>query len=301
MDRKSYIVVGAKGTSINELSRIEPPLSEGENRIPKNIGQGYSHLEKRAHSWISKRGTAFSLFKLNKALRRGLVRRFSNAQWVIEGKRFTGDAYFKSTWVPGDEMPQYVAVVGKDYIKGRVERWSNKGNRGHGVVGEFIESSLIPPNIVAKQTGKDSERFAVPLDVRAFDPARVNAGKESQLRLITLRRGQPEFRKNLLKIYGESCCISGETCVEVLEAAHIIPYDGEGTNHPENGLLLRSDLHTLFDLNLLSVDPASYRITLASSLKGSSYWSWHGKAIVLPQSHKPQRDALRRHFKQLKP
>jgi hypothetical protein len=52
----------------------------------------------------------------------------------------------------------------------------------------------------------------------------------------------------------------------VLEAAHIKPYRGEQDNHPENGLLLRSDIHTLFDLDLLGIDPDRMEVELHPSL-----------------------------------
>ena len=52
----------------------------------------------------------------------------------------------------------------------------------------------------------------------------------------------------------------------MLEAAHISPYRGEDDNHVENGLLLRSDIHTLFDLDLLGIDPERLRVVLHQDL-----------------------------------
>lgn len=71
------------------------------------------------------------------------------------------------------------------------------------------------------------------------------------------RRGQTKFRQDLLKVYGQ-CLVTGCQYEPILEAAHIEPYFLGGTFAVENGLLLRADMHTLFDLGLGSVrQPAS--------------------------------------------
>jgi hypothetical protein len=77
--------------------------------------------------------------------------------------------------------------------------------------------------------------------------------RKKLLRSIAIRQGQPRFRKNLIDRYG-CCLISGCSVKDTLEAAHIHPYAENGTNHISNGLLLRADFHTLFDLYLLAID-----------------------------------------------
>ncbi|HEX2206797.1 MAG TPA: HNH endonuclease signature motif containing protein [Longimicrobium sp.] len=62
-----------------------------------------------------------------------------------------------------------------------------------------------------------------------------------------VRRGQAKFRQNLLKLYGGRCAVSGWAPESVLEAAHILLHADSGLNHSENGILLRADLHILFD------------------------------------------------------
>src|SRR5690606_35764594 len=62
---------------------------------------------------------------------------------------------------------------------------------------------------------------------------------------IAQRQGQGAFRAMILDAYGQRCAISGCNAIAVLEAAHILPYRGEHTHRVDNGLLLRSDLHTL--------------------------------------------------------
>lgn len=72
------------------------------------------------------------------------------------------------------------------------------------------------------------------------------------MRTVKIRRGQPKFRKKLLSLY-DSCMVSGCKIEDVLEACHIVPYSVSHDNSPENGILLRSDLHTLLDCGLLSI------------------------------------------------
>jgi len=86
--------------------------------------------------------------------------------------------------------------------------------------------------------------------------------RERALRQIRLRRGQQKFRNALRKRYGDRCVVTGCEVLALLEAAHISPYRGDNDNHPENGVLLRADIHTLFDLNLLAFHPGELKVVL---------------------------------------
>jgi HNH endonuclease/EVE domain-containing protein len=112
----------------------------------------------------------------------------------------------------------------------------------------------------------------------AFDPQDARDARKRIATSIVLRQGQPEFRRQLLGFYNGKCVITGCDTEEVLEAAHILPYRGKYTNHPENGLLLRADLHILFDLHLLSVDMQSMTLLISPSLKRTVYGSLQGSA-----------------------
>lgn len=87
--------------------------------------------------------------------------------------------------------------------------------------------------------------------------------------------------------------ITGCAVVEVLEAAHIVPYRGDQTNVVHNGLLLRADLHTLFDLGLLRIDPHTRQVHLAESAR-ADYPGLHGCALREPRdaSQRPSKQAL---------
>lgn len=138
----------------------------------------------------------------------------------------------------------------------------------------------------------------------AFSEPRDEA--EARIRVersILIRRGQPEFRKNLLKEYQHRCAATGCNVEEVLEAAHIEPYCEGGTNTLTNGLLLRADIHTLFDLGLLGINPDNLRIWIAPSLIGTTYAELAGRSLSLPRnpSHHPDKKAIRSHRDKFNP
>lgn len=119
----------------------------------------------------------------------------------------------------------------------------------------------------------------------------LNNQTESELEYtyqrIKKRLRQSKFRKELLIAYDYTCAITGSKVVELLEAAHIQPYDGAHTSVVNNGVLLRSDIHDLFDIyvegkRLISIS-ADYKIEVNSSLKKSEYWQYNGKEITLPK------------------
>ena len=70
-------------------------------------------------------------------------------------------------------------------------------------------------------------------------------------------RAPHKFRDALIGAYAGRCAITGCSVLDILEAAHITPYLGPDTNHVTNGLLLRADLHTLFDTCLLYTSDAA--------------------------------------------
>ena len=94
-----------------------------------------------------------------------------------------------------------------------------------------------------------------------------------------LRTGQPKFKKKLLQNYNSTCVISNCNVKEVLEGAHIASHSDTGINHSSNGLLLRADIHSLFDKNKIKINPDNYTIEVDSSLKGSEYWQYNGNKI----------------------
>jgi HNH endonuclease len=134
-------------------------------------------------------------------------------------------------------------------------------------------------------------------DKDPFDPDDVADGRRHIRRTITQRRGQKTFRDALIDAYGGRCAITRCKVRDVLEAAHIFPYLGEETNHVTNGLLLRADLHTLFDLGFIAIDPKTFSILVARGLHGGEYGRLHGKKLHLPKRRDkyPSKKALEEH------
>ncbi|MCA9794905.1 MAG: HNH endonuclease, partial [Candidatus Eremiobacteraeota bacterium] len=110
-------------------------------------------------------------------------------------------------------------------------------------------------------SGESAKALADLWERGPLDPDKGEAylpdGRDTRQRIersILSRRGQTSFRQALLTAQ-KVCAVSGCGLVDILEAAHISPYRGEKDNHTTNGLLLRADIHTLFDLHLLGIEP----------------------------------------------
>ncbi len=137
-----------------------------------------------------------------------------------------------------------------------------------------------------------------PEAIAKFDPSSIEDGREKILTAITKRQGQGAFRLSLLKAYDGQCAITGTCTTQTLEAAHIYPHKGESTNMVSNGLLLRADLHTLFDLGLIWFND-DFEIQVSDELDDDEYLSFDGQTLDLPDdpaSH-PSIEAIRWHRK----
>lgn len=122
------------------------------------------------------------------------------------------------------------------------------------------------------------------------------------LREIAARRGQGAFRKQLLQLYCQRCAVTQWDSQATLEAAHIVPVADDGTNDVTNGILLRSDVHTLFDLNCLAIDPECWQTVLSPSIQNTKYADLHGRKVILPASlaDYPNRNKLYHHMQHLR-
>jgi hypothetical protein len=134
----------------------------------------------------------------------------------------------------------------------------------------------------------------------SFNPKNLSDGRKRILREIVNRQGQPAFRNRILDAYGRRCAITDSNVIETLEAAHISPYRGTETNHISNGILLRADVHTLFDLGFIAVDTSDYTVLVADRLKDSQYGRFSGKQVQLPSNGRarPSKQAFDRHRKE---
>jgi len=210
-------------------------------------------------------------------------------------------------------------------LKRRVERYRGERIQGDPEIGcnvlnapfFFRESDWIPipedwaPNIVRGRTYDTAESVGLKLwnqvegllgkivegGVGTGEGARYGADYLTRARL-----GQGAFRVLVTEAYDRRCAVTGERTLPVLEAAHIRPYAEQGPHLVSNGLLLRSDIHTLYDEGYLTVTD-DLRVEVSRRIKeefenGREYYAHHGKQLAeVPRSvdQQPSREFLRWH------
>ena len=175
----------------------------------------------------------------------------------------------------------------------------------------------IPPdfhrNIVQGKTydidsamGKDLWD-AVRLQLRSQPVLRDQVGEDEVMwnsALVRQRLGQGAFRILVTDTYDRHCAVTGEKALPALEAAHIQPVTQEGKHRIDNGLLLRSDIHRLFDSGYVTITP-DYKFRASRKLKddfhnGEEYLRLQGSNIWLPRDSdsRPKREFLEWHSDQ---
>jgi putative restriction endonuclease len=144
----------------------------------------------------------------------------------------------------------------------------------------------------------DAASRAVTADVGFAQPAQARFGEPT---LIIPRLGQGAFRVSVTDAYGRACAVSGGKVLPALDAAHIKPYALGGTHTISNGLLLRRDIHSVFDAGYVTVDD-THRFVVSNRVRtdfnnGEEYLRLHGQRIHLPTNpaHRPDLEALRWH------
>ena len=177
-------------------------------------------------------------------------------------------------WIPVSDWPPGIQQ-GKNYdsndgARGQ-EIWTEVQHRLQKSQPEWDESVLI-----------QTERYGKP-------------------QIVLPRLGQGSFRVVVADAYERACAVTSSHIFHILEAAHIKPYKRDGSHSPINGLLLRQDLHTLFDRGYVTVTP-EYKLEISRRIKeefnnGAEYYAMHGKGIHLPklQQLRPSTEMLSWH------
>lgn len=173
--------------------------------------------------------------------------------------------------------------------------WKNNIVTGKGYDTSTAEGAALWAEIKNRvaQTAVFSEAQAQESDQARYGPGRV----------VHPRLGQGSFRIMVTDAYSRRCAITGEKTLPALEAGHIKPYAEDGPHRVDNGILLRSDLHNLFDLGYLTVTPDSYRVRVSRRIKeefenGRHYYALHDQPLeVLPDqpSARPAKEFLEWH------
>ena len=135
----------------------------------------------------------------------------------------------------------------------------------------------------------DASKFAEALHAAGHDPAvgllacgRLIVQGGHTVRLVRARRGQRAFRSKLVLKYGAECAFTGPAPAVVLEAAHLYSYAKVGEHKDGGGLLLRRDVHRVFDLGLLTVDSSGAVVVHKSLLPFELYAELSGRKLRVP-------------------
>jgi hypothetical protein len=152
----------------------------------------------------------------------------------------------------------------------------------------FLMGTSVVSDHLYAELGASAESLDIDADTRKFQETRQ-----------AVRQGQGKFRLDLLDAYSSRCAATNYDVSEGLEAAHIRPYRGAHTNETRNGILLRADIHNLFDYGIVGVDPEAMKVVLNQRARESKYASLHGQQLRLPDDPKcqPDRELLLRHLK----
>ncbi|MEZ4406216.1 MAG: HNH endonuclease signature motif containing protein [Polyangiales bacterium] len=190
------------------------------------------------------------------------------------------------------------------------ERWlpwnEPQGFRRNTVQGKLERD---PALLALLEAAMDADARVAPSDLAPrFEPLAASA-REFALRSVPVRSGQGTFRLRLLHAYGERCAITGEHTVPVLDAAHIQPYVAAASNHPQNGMVLTKEFHTLFDRGYVTVEAERdrYIVRVSPRLRadwnnGRRYYAYDGLPLQVTPAHealRPSAAALRWHQREV--
>jgi putative restriction endonuclease len=174
-------------------------------------------------------------------------------------------------WMPAPADFSTNTVVGKGY--------SAEDSKGLALWRAVQERLAVTPRAPGTSTG---DRFGVPV-------------------LMQRRLGQGAFRMSVTDGYARRCAVSGERTLPILDAAHIRSYADGGEHETSNGLLLRTDIHRLFDRGYVTVT-ADHRFAVSERLKadfdnGAHYYAMQGREVARPVAgfDQPSARALRWH------
>lgn len=133
--------------------------------------------------------------------------------------------------------------------------------------------------------------------------AAVESQGHGKPHVVLPRLGQGLFRILVTDFYDKRCSVTGERTLPALDAAHIKPYAIVQKHEVWNGLLMRSDLHRLFDGGYLTVDPARRRVLVSRRIRdefenGKDYYKLEGTEVREPNVPwaRPRADNIEFHF-----
>ncbi|MGX7823574.1 HNH endonuclease [Actinokineospora sp. 24-640] len=165
--------------------------------------------------------------------------------------------------------------------------WIDLGGR---LAAEELRKLCLSPNSQLSIRELDFERFQAALGTTAaedrmtpFEVAmsrRISGGHRTAV--VRVRIGQGAFRNDLLAKYGDACAFTGPTPRDALDAAHLYSYAADGRHQEEGGLLMRRDIHRLFDVGHIAVHPEKCTVDVTDLVRDYPlYGPMHGTKFKL--------------------
>lgn len=222
----------------------------------------------------------------------GLSEKSANSyQGAIKGRLTNWARTYGLTTKPIGEIPDLSEFVALAEQLRKTPEFLDRNETGNGMyaaalsnyqkylqaVGSLLEKKHAEYGPHRQEVSKIESALSEP-----FDPKNQADARARVLREIVQRRGQQKFRKTLIAAYGGHCAITGCSVTPLLEAAHITPYLGPETNSVTNGLLLRTDIHTMWDLGLIAVEPDTRKVWVSPEIADSTYRVLTGAPLMLP-------------------
>lgn len=160
----------------------------------------------------------------------------------------------------------------------------------------IYSSHISTSPIKEKNTNDNKKKTKVEITSKAdnFTPNSLDERSFAKAK-VAIRGGQSSFRANLITKW-QCCNITGCSTINALDAAHITPYRGEKDNDIRNGLLLRADIHRLFDAYLIGINPNSLTIHISPKIDDPIYTQYEGKKISLGEDEDISLAAIQYHW-----
>ncbi len=271
------------GTNFHAIDRGE--LFLFRLKSPRNVIGGFGVFEQASRLPLSlaweafgiKNGAATLSEMRQRVSRYRKVDQFDREDYQLGCRILTQPTFLPEVaWIPLPKSWPVNVQVGKVY--------TTDSNDGRELWNQIVSAERFVPNEGVFETHKPSEgpRYGEPV-------------------LIQPRLGQGAFRVAVTDAYGRQCAVSGGRVLPALEAAHIKPYSAGGEHEITNGVLLRTDIHRVFDAGYVTIDP-ELRFVVSERVKtdfnnGNEYRRLHGTMISIPADRKsaPSRQALEWH------
>lgn len=214
--------------------------------------------------------------------------------WAIN-HQFTGKQIAEIT-----DLQEFLGIAAQIRQTAEFNSWNTTGHGMYAAALNHFQRYLMTFGVVTEKPhdvyGPHQNKLAQieTETVEPFNPKGQEDARDRVLREVVRRRGQTKFRKALLAAYEGRCAITGCPVNSLLEAAHITPYLGIETNAISNGLLLRADVHTLWDLGLIAVNVATSTVWVNPEVNDPMYQALSGQKLrsAAHFSERPSKAAL---------